>query len=411
MKKSIWFILTLTLLSFSGFTKSSENGTLLEFKFKLDDKSRILSTVNEDVYINSRYSHTSEILNRITSEVTDIDDEGRGKCEAIFMTTETSTNDYSGSNFTYGQEYESAFWRDKTGKYEIEDIYFMPTVRDVPVFPDYPVKPGDTWKSEGHEAHDLRKTFNMAKPFKVPFEAEYTYLKDETDSQGNLLNVIRIEYQLYFKSPVSTLSGADRRFLPAVTKGFSNQLVWWNNKTGAIDHYSEEFRIGIETFSGDQFLFVGTAHAEVTDFQRSATEENISRISDTLKEMGIEDVDVKESEKGLTLSIENIQFEPDSSKLMPSEKEKLKKIAQILKKFDNDLLITGHCAKRGTDRAQRKISEDRAASVADFLTRLKVRDRKCIYSQGKGATEPVATNDTEEGRARNRRVEITLMDN
>ena len=94
-----------------------------------------------------------------------------------------------------------------------------------------------------------------------------------------------------------------------------------------------------------------------------------------------------------------------------AEKEKLKKIAEILKTFDNDLLITGHCARRGTVKNQQIISEERAASVAGYLTELEVRDGNCIFTQGKGAKEPVASNDTEAGRARNRRVEITIMDN
>ena len=125
---------------------------------------------------------------------------------------------------------------------------------------------------------------------------------------------------------------------------------------------------------------------------------------------GIEDVDVKASDKGLTISIENIQFEPDSSRLMETEKVKLRKIAEILRQFDNDLLITGHCADRGSKKNQMKISEDRAVSVAEFLSDLDVRNPNCIFTLGKGATEPVASNSTEKGRQRNRRVEITLMD-
>ena len=95
---------------------------------------------------------------------------------------------------------------------------------------------------------------------------------------------------------------------------------------------------------------------------------------------------------------------------MESEKIKLKKIAQILKQFDNDLLITGHCADRGSKKNQMKISEDRAVSVAEFLSELDVRNPNCIFTLGKGASEPVDSNLTESGRKRNRRVEITLMD-
>lgn len=407
VKKILLSICTI-VFSFEIFAENQ----VLEFKFKKDDKSRILSTVVEEVYLNGTYQYTATILNRISSTVTKVDKDGSGTCEANFMTSESSTNQYNGKNFTWGEEYQSIFTRDKTGKYTISDAYFMPTVRDVPIFPKESVKIGDTWTCEGHEAHDMRASFGIQKPFKVPFTATYKYLRDEKSSEGKNLNVIQVYYNLNFKSPAPSKNSQNLNssFIPAVTSGFSNQTIWWNNEQGTIERYSETFKIGIETYSGDQILFQGNASAEVTDFSRINTQENVNKITETINEMGIQNVDVKESEKGLTISIENIQFMPDSSTLMESEKVKLQKIAQILKDFDNDLLITGHCANRGTVENQKKISEERAFSVAEYLTQLKVRDAKYIFTQGKGASEPVASNATENGRARNRRVEITIMD-
>ena len=105
-----------------------------QFRFKKDDMSRILSTVNEDIYINGRFSHHADILNRISAKITKITDDGKGTAEAVFMTSENSTGRY-GRNFSWGEEYKSIFTRTKTGVYEIEDIYFMPTVRDDAIFP------------------------------------------------------------------------------------------------------------------------------------------------------------------------------------------------------------------------------------------------------------------------------------
>lgn len=403
------FFLGFSLLAFLSLSAESE--VLFRFKFNKDDQSRVLSTVEENVFLNGVLNHKATILNRISCRVTEVNKAGDGKCEAVFMTSETSTGSY-GKNYVWGQEYDSVFTRTPLGKYDISDIYFMPTVRDVPIFPEKPVKPGDTWTSQGHEAHDMRITFGIQKPFKVPFTAEYVYKGDEYDNaQGKTFSLIEVKYNLYFESPVPSSSlSEDMLNYPAVTMGHSAQKIWWDNEKGMIDHYSEEFRIVIETFYGDNISFVGTAHAEVQEFTRVSTEENIQKIKEFVGDSGIEDIDVKASEKGLTISIENIQFEPDSSRLMESEKKKLRKIAQILKQFDNDLLITGHCADRGTKKNQMKISEDRAVSVAEFLSELDVRNPNCIFTQGKGATDPVAPNTTEAGRKRNRRVEITLMD-
>ena len=382
-----------------------------QFKFKKNDQSRILSTVHEDVYLNGQFNHTAVILNRISSVITEIDENGGGTAEAVFMTSENSAKSWNNRIYTWGEEYESIFTRDKTGKYDISDEYFMPTVRDVPVFPGHEIKPGDTWKKRGYEAHDLRRTFGIDKPFQFPFEATYLYRGDYTDESGRTISLIEINYNMLFSSPaIKNLPAENVMNAPKITTGYSHQKVYWDNERGQIDHYTEDFKIQIETYNGDVIVFTGNAHAEVTDFQRAGTEENLKKITETVADLGLENVNVKESEKGLTISIENIQFEPDSSRLLESEKIKLRHIAEILKSFENDLLITGHCARRGTVKMQQQISRDRAGAVADFLTQLNVRKAECIFTQGKGAEEPVASNSTEEGRARNRRVEITIMD-
>lgn len=413
MKKIISALLISFTLSslFAQRLETDIPAKTFQFKFKKNDQSRILSTVHEDVYLNGQFNHTAVILNRISSVITEIDENGVGTAEAVFMTSENSSKSWNNRIYTWGEEYESIFTRDKTGKYDISDEYFMPTVRDVPVFPEYEVKPGDTWKKRGYEAHDLRRTFGIDKPFMFPFEATYLYRGDYTDESGRTISLIEINYNMLFSSPaIKNLPAENVMNAPKITTGYSHQKVYWDNERGQIDHYTEDFKIQIETYNGDVIVFTGNAHAEVTDFQRAGTEENLKKITETVADLGLENVNVKESEKGLTISIENIQFEPDSSRLLESEKIKLRHIAEILKSFENDLLITGHCARRGTVKMQQQISRDRAGAVADFLTQLNVRKAECIFTQGKGAEEPVASNSTEEGRARNRRVEITIMD-
>ena len=56
------------------------------------------------------------------------------------------------------------------------------------------------------------------------------------------------------------------------------------------------------------------------------------------------------------------------------------------------------------------MSEERAEAVAAYLVEMGIRDQYHVFTQGKGAREPVASNNTEEGRIKNRRVEITIMD-
>jgi outer membrane protein OmpA-like peptidoglycan-associated protein len=192
--------------------------------------------------------------------------------------------------------------------------------------------------------------------------------------------------------------------------GWSKQTLYWDSDKGLLNHYDEEFLIKILDIYGNLYVFTGTAHAELTEFSSLNDDTTVKQLQDTFNKLKLDNISVKKGDKGLTISLDNIQFEPDSDVLLESEKLKLKKIGELLKKYSNDLLITGHCAERGTASARQKLSEERAEAVASYLIGLGVRDEYHIFTQGKGSREPVASNSTEEGRAKNRRVEITIMD-
>ena len=409
--------LAVTFIFVSGlFAQTDSEAKILRFKYKKEDNYRVLSTVNETVKVNGRFHHRAEIVNRVSARITEVDKNFRGLNEATFTTMENSVGAHSNGTLTYGEEYESKYWRDTRGVYEIGNEYFMPVVRDVPVFPEKALKPGDTWTANGHEAHDLRRSFANNEPFKVPFTATYTYLRDEegvsSDSkhEKKIFQILQVKYTLSFESPIPENVYNLTDDFPVTTMGFSNQTIWWDNEKGQIDHYTEDFRIIMETYLGNQFDFTGKAHAEVTDFERTATEENLAVVLEKVKDLELEDVSVTKSEKGLTISVENIQFKPNSAELMDSEKIKLNKIAKIIEDFPNDLLISGHTALSGTAESCQILSEERADSVAQYLIKTGVRDKYHVYTQGFGARVPIASNATPEGMAKNRRVEITILD-
>lgn len=409
MKKLVAVIFGALIVQTPFFSQeqTGDSSVQFEFKYKKNDRYRILSTVNEDVFINGEKSHHALIVNRVTARVTETDETGGGITECTFMTTEDSTGSRTGAKFSYGEEYKSVFHRTKNGIYTISDEYFMPTVRDVPVFPDKKLSPGDKWTARGHEAHDLRRIFGLETPYKVPFIAEYEYIGKA--EEGNL-HVFKVKYNMKMRVPQNQIPQTED--YPVAMNGFSDETVFWDLEKGAIDHYSENFRIIMETATGAVLEFSGTAQAEVTEFERTATEENLSAVQKKVSDMGIQNVTVSKGEKGLTLSLEDIKFQADSAELLDSEKMKLEQIAQILEAWpENDILVTGHTALAGTAKMRQELSEQRARAVADYMILLGVRDRFHIFTQGFGATRPVAPNTTEEGKERNRRVEITIMDN
>ena len=403
MKKSM---IVLSFFLLGGIL--SAQGLLFEFKYREGDSYRVLSTVQEDVFLNNSFHHHAEIINRVSVKVTGLDKNGRGIHKAIFMTSESSTG-AQGGVFSYGEDYESVFARDASGRYDISDEYFMPVVRDVPIFPEKEIEPGFKWTAQGHEAHDLRRSFSIQKPYKIPFTAEYEFV-GEVQEDGKKLYKFVAQYEMEFSVDTKKY-GAALGEVPLATQGYSRQNIFWDIDKGCIDHYNEEFRIEILTSSKNILRFEGTARAEVTDFTRTSDEKSVAAVMEKISDLGIDDVSVKAGEKGLTLSVENIQFMPDSDILLPSERAKLDKIAQILNEYpDNDLLITGHTALRGTRESRQELSEERAQAVANYLIRKKVRDKYHVFTKGMGAEVPVADNSTEAGRAKNRRVEITIMD-
>ena len=401
MKKAI-SILSVLFFATVLFAQSVK----FEFKQKKGNSGSYISTVEEDVYINNVPSHHAEIINRISSKMTNVAADGEAFIYATYMTTENSISQRTGRSLTWGEETTSVFSRNKNGELTISDDIYMPTVRNVPVFPDKKVKVGETWTAKGKEVQDVRKAFNMDKALIFPFEANYTYKEDKT-IDGKKLNVILVDYEFSYEATDEQLN-AGQTLTQSV--GWSKQTLYWDNDKGLLDHYDEEFLIKIKDIYGNLYVFTGTAHAELTEFSSLNDDTNVKQLQDTFDKLKLDNISVKKGDKGLTISLDNIQFEADSDKLLDSEKAKLKKIGELLKKYSNDLLITGHCAERGTASARQKLSEERAEAVASYLIDLGVRDEYHIFTQGKGSKEPVASNNTEEGRAKNRRVEITIMD-
>jgi outer membrane protein OmpA-like peptidoglycan-associated protein len=130
-----------------------------------------------------------------------------------------------------------------------------------------------------------------------------------------------------------------------------------------------------------------------------------------LEQYEITETTVRVVEEGVAISLDNIQFTPDSVELVEAEKAKLRGIAAILSAYpERKILVSGHTAMAGTDEGRMQISTERARAVADFLVSLQVRGAEDIAVRGYGAERPLGDNATAEGQAINRRVEITLMD-
>ena len=103
-------------------------------------------------------------------------------------------------------------------------------------------------------------------------------------------------------------------------------------------------------------------------------------------------------------------FRPEQSALKTEGKYVLAKLSGVMLAFDDvKLSIEGHTDSTGSDETNRKLSLARADSVKTFLTEMGVSP-SIMTTAGFGPDKPLMPNDTPEGRARNRRVEIVMLD-
>ena len=116
--------------------------------------------------------------------------------------------------------------------------------------------------------------------------------------------------------------------------------------------------------------------------------------------------------EGLQVTFESgLLFDYDSDVLRDAARKNLATLAASLDKYPNtDVVIVGHTDATGPDAYNLTLSERRAGSAASYLASQGVA-RARLRSTGRGETEPVAQNDTETSRQKNRRVEVAIFAN
>jgi OmpA-OmpF porin, OOP family len=112
---------------------------------------------------------------------------------------------------------------------------------------------------------------------------------------------------------------------------------------------------------------------------------------------------------GAIIRLKDIYFEFDRDELMPRSYVELHKLLKLLRKnAAMRIAIAGHTDNSGTDTYNLDLSRRRAKAVLDFLTDNGIDTERLKYS-GEGERKPIATNDTDEGRQQNRRVEFMVL--
>ena len=120
----------------------------------------------------------------------------------------------------------------------------------------------------------------------------------------------------------------------------------------------------------------------------------------------------KPGEEGIIINFKSgVLFDFNKSNLTPASTRSVNELADILKKYpDTDVLIEGHTDDKGSDDYNMTLSERRAQSVSSYLSGKNIASSR-LRTVGYGEKQPVASNDTEEGRSQNRRVTFVITAN
>jgi outer membrane protein OmpA-like peptidoglycan-associated protein len=126
----------------------------------------------------------------------------------------------------------------------------------------------------------------------------------------------------------------------------------------------------------------------------------------------LEGAEIQRIGEGIKITFDSgILYDIDKSELRPVSKTNLADLAKILIKYpDTNILIEGHTDNTGSDDHNMALSKDRAQSVASYLATVDVASAR-FSTAGYGEAQPIVTNDTDEGRQKNRRVDIAVMAN
>lgn len=298
-------------------------------------------------------------------------------------------------------QYEILLHATDRGEYRTDNSYPYPRTRGLPVLLSGEYSDGDTWREYGSQVIVAREGSPATE---VKFYCEYRY-KGEGTYLERPVYVITAQYATRYSR------GQDPDGDPEVAEASGKHLL-----TIYVDMRGEGWMF-IRDQVDEQYRFIDGSTREIEGFYLTWYEgasarnidEDVESLETELAKDGVQDITVAETGEGVSISLQKIHFQPDRAEVLPNEVERLDKVAEVLKTTgDGTIKVVGHTADVGKPEGQYQLSVQRAIAIIEQMVQRGLAAERFIY-EGRGGSEPVETNDTEEGRAANRRVEFIIL--
>ncbi|MEX1191546.1 MAG: OmpA family protein [Brumimicrobium sp.] len=200
------------------------------------------------------------------------------------------------------------------------------------------------------------------------------------------------------------------------TGDFNNKKDWVELSTIYTANGTEKFM----TFGSFMYKNKGEKHGEIKgpfkyahyyidDVSIKWIETKVPIVQDSIIEKEIPVDSIQELTLGEVYVLNNLQFESGKSILLPNNYPELDNLISYLEEHPKiKLLVTGHTDNVGSTADNKKLSLDRANAIKEYLITRGI-DKDMVLIEGKGDELPIDSNETEEGRKNNRRVEISII--
>ncbi|NOR20006.1 MAG: OmpA family protein [Xanthomonadales bacterium] len=181
-------------------------------------------------------------------------------------------------------------------------------------------------------------------------------------------------------------------------------------KEAALQKEAESARVAQQAAEeADQARRLATSSASEAEFARREAELASLQITSLTRQL--ENLQLRQTESGVVVTLGDVLFASGQVQLVEGGLASLEEVVDLLQtEPEKKIRVEGHTDSRGDAEANLQLSDQRANAVMEALISLGVAADR-VSALGMGEDFPIASNDDEEGRARNRRVDVILLDN